>query len=109
MRLGRDSRPPPSPFCRPTHPWLLRITPHSRSSCFPVSGCLCFFEDQFERASAAENWTAVSQLMKTRAGILGMLRDHVVLSFEQQMSDQELVERLSRGDAEKAAVYRKLL
>ena len=62
-----------------------------------------------ERARAAQNWTAVSQLMKTRASILGMLRDHVVLTVELQMSDQELIERLSRGDAEKAAVYRKLL
>jgi hypothetical protein len=62
-----------------------------------------------DAARAAGNWTAVAALTRQRVQILGMLKDHVVVSRVDETSDDALVERLAGGDAYVAAYIRRCL
>ena len=65
--------------------------------------------DAIERASEAKNWTALSSLLKTRAQILGMIKDSMVIAPAEGLSDAQLIDRLAGGDAAKAAMVKKML
>ena len=65
--------------------------------------------DAFEQANSDRNWTAVAAPLRLRLTALGMLRDNVVVSFEESSSDEALVERLSRGDVANVAMLRSIL
>lgn len=62
-----------------------------------------------EKAEADGNYNAAAQLMRQRLQTHGMLRDRIVLSAESQLSDDQLIERLSGGDPEKLAAAQLLL
>jgi hypothetical protein len=47
--------------------------------------------------------------MRQRLQTHGLLRDRIVLSAESQLSDEQLLEKLSGGDPEKLAAARLLL
>ena len=65
--------------------------------------------DALERATRAENWTAVASLSKMRFQFHGLLKDRLVLTDERQRSDDELAERLGEGDPERKALALKLM
>jgi hypothetical protein len=60
-------------------------------------------------ARAAENWTAVAALTRTRTSILGMVRDNLHVSYEASLSDDQLVKALAGEDAALAITFRKML
>jgi hypothetical protein len=62
-----------------------------------------------EKAIADGNYNAAAQLMRQRLQAHGMLRDRLVLSAENLLTDEQLIERLSGGDPEKLAAARLLL
>ncbi len=62
-----------------------------------------------EKAERDGNYNACAQLMRQRLRAHGMLRDRIVLSAESQLSDEQLIDRLSGGDPERLAAARVLL
>jgi hypothetical protein len=59
-----------------------------------------------EKAEKDGNYNAAAQLMRQRLQTHGLLRDRIVLSAESQLSDEQLLERLSGGDPERLAAAR---
>jgi hypothetical protein len=62
-----------------------------------------------EKAEQDGNYNAAAQLMRQRLQTHGLLRDRIVLSAESQLTDEQLLERLSGGDPERLAAARVLL
>ncbi len=62
-----------------------------------------------EQAKVKQNWTAVASSRRMLGQALGVLKDHVVLSAEQTMSDADLVKHLAGDDPYKAKVLRECL
>lgn len=61
-----------------------------------------------EEAFRDRNWTAYAALMRQRLQIHGVLKDRLVVSEEQAMSDEELIKVLAGGDERKAEVLRQV-
>ncbi len=62
-----------------------------------------------EQAEKDRNWTAAASFMRMAGQALGVLKDRVVLSAEQTMSDADLVKHLAGDDPYKAKVLRECL
>ena len=60
-------------------------------------------------AREASNWTALASLTKTRTQVLGMIKESMIISPAEGLSDIQLIERLAGGDAAKAAMVKKML
>ncbi len=60
-------------------------------------------------ARARNNLTAVASSRRMLGQALGVLKDHVVLSAEQSMSDDDLVKQLAGDDERKAATLRSVM
>ena len=65
--------------------------------------------DDLEMAREEKNLTAVAALDRVLCQTLGMMRDTLVLSAEKSETDDELVARLSGGDAHKATMLRAII
>lgn len=61
-------------------------------------------EDFIDEAADAKNWTAVSQLVDKKLKVMGLMRDRVVISPEESLDDNSLVQQLSRGNPEVAKI-----
>jgi hypothetical protein len=64
---------------------------------------------QIKAATEAKNWTAVAALMRLRLQCHGILRDHLVMSEESRLSDDELCRKLAGGNEQLAQQLRTLL
>ena len=60
-------------------------------------------------ARSAGNWTAVAALQRMRMQYHGLLKDRLVLSEEQSMSDEALIKSLAGGDEAKERALREML
>src|SRR5262249_16605392 len=60
-----------------------------------------------EAARAAENWTALAAFTRTRASILGMIKDSMSFTVESQMSGDALIKQIAADDPELAALLRR--
>ena len=60
-------------------------------------------------AREAKNWTALAAFTRTRAQILGMVKEGLHVSFEASLSDDQLIKALAAGDSNKDAVLRTML
>ena len=62
-----------------------------------------------DAAQQAGNLTAASSWDKTISQCLGMTREHVVLSAEKSLTDEELIASLAQGDEHRAKMLRAVL
>jgi len=58
-------------------------------------------------ARAKENWTAVAALQRLAGQGCGALRESVNVTYEQSLSDEELIRKVSGGDEQVAAMLRR--
>ncbi len=65
--------------------------------------------EDMQTAREQNNVTALASYTKTKFQAQGMMRDHLVVSAEKSESDDELVARLSGGDAHKATMLRAII
>ncbi len=62
-----------------------------------------------EAAETSGNHTAIASYMRMRGQALGVLKDRVIISTEQTMTDDDLVKQLAGDDERKAATLRSVL
>ena len=65
--------------------------------------------EDMQSARDAGNLTALASYTRTKFGALGMMKDHLVVSPEKSMTDEELIASLAQGDPHKAAMLRAII
>lgn len=65
--------------------------------------------EDMDAARREGNHTALAAYTRIRAQILGMLAEHLVITDERAASDDELVQRLAKGDPHKERLLRELV
>ena len=57
-----------------------------------------------DAARTAKNWTAVAALSRIKLQMQGFLKETIVLAPEQMLTDEQLIERVTKGDTRLAAL-----
>ena len=65
--------------------------------------------EDMEGARAAKNWTALASFHRLSLQVLGLLKENIVLTEEERLTDEELIKRLAVGDPGTASMLRNMI
>lgn len=69
------------------------------SDVLSVGTALTDLLEDMKGAREAKNWTALATFHRLTLQVLGLLKENIVLSEEQRMTDEELIKRLTQGNS----------